>query len=49
MAFLIVKIKDKYLPSGYEGDLPVFCTLVKSRVLTDLSMKIGEMNFRTFV
>lgn len=36
-------------PSGYEMCLKRLCNLVKSRVLADLSIKIGEMSFRTFV
>lgn len=38
-----------FLPSGYEMCLKRLCNLVKSRVLADLSIKIGEMVFRTFV
>jgi len=38
-----------FLPSGYENGLTGFCILVKSMVLADLSIKIGEMVFRTFV
>jgi len=36
-------------PSGYENGLTSFCNLVKSRVLASISIKIGEMNFRTLV
>ena len=36
-------------PSGYEMCLKRLCNLVKSRVLADLSIRIGEMVFRTFV
>ncbi len=39
----------KYSPSGYENGLTGFCNLVKSRVLASISIKIEEMNFRTFV
>ena len=35
--------------SGYEMCLKRLCNLVKSRVLADISIKIGEMVFRTFV
>lgn len=28
-------------PSGYEGDLPVSCTLVKSKVLTGILIPSG--------
>ena len=35
--------------SGYEMCLKRLCDLVKSRVLADISIKIGEMVFRTFV
>lgn len=31
----------KLWPSGYESDLPVFCTLVKSRVLTGILIPSG--------
>lgn len=34
---------------GYENGLTGFCNLVKSMVLADLSIKIGEIVFRTFV
>jgi len=37
------------MPSGYEMCLKRLCDLVKSRVLADISIKIGEMVFRTFV
>lgn len=37
------------MPSGYEMCLKRLCNLVKSRVLADISIKIGEMVFRTFV
>lgn len=37
------------MPSGYEMCLKRLCNLVKSRVLADISIKIGEMIFRTFV
>lgn len=36
-------------PSGYENGVTGFCILVKSRVLASISIKIGEMIFRTFV
>ena len=34
---------------GYEMCLKRLCNLVKSRVLADISIKIEEMVFRTFV
>jgi len=37
------------MPSGYEMCLKSLCNLVESRVLADISIKIGEMVFRTFV
>lgn len=37
------------LTSGYEMFLKRLCNLVKSMVLADISIKILEMIFRTFV
>ena len=50
-AWFIVGLKriKKCRPSGYEMCLKRLCNLVKSWVLADISIKIGEMVFRTFV
>lgn len=37
------------MPSVYEMCLKRLCNLVESRVLADISIKIREMVFRTFV
>ena len=46
---VIAEINSKNRASGYEMCLKRLCNLVKSRVLADISIKIGEMVFRTFV
>lgn len=48
-AFGGVKNLRSVLPSGYEMCLKRLCNLVKSKVLADSSMKIGDTVFRTFV
>ena len=46
---MLKKLFKKFVPSGYEMCLKRLCNLVKSRVLADIPIKIGEMVFRTFV
>ena len=46
---MYLEIKNYCEPSGYEMCLKRLCNLVKSRVLADISIKIGEMFFGTFV
>ena len=49
LVILFIALFLLFWPSGYEMRLKRLCNLVKSRVLADISIKIGEMIFKTFV